>query len=52
MFVYMRKEYGEFLHQKGKIYSDFDQIRQEIEAETGKIAYFVRIISMIKMNIF
>ena len=30
------KEWGEFLHQKGKVYTDFEAIRQEIDAETHR----------------
>ncbi|XP_013883059.1 dynamin-2 [Austrofundulus limnaeus] len=30
-------EYGEFLHCKGKKFTDFDEIRQEIEAETCRL---------------
>lgn len=29
------EEYGEFLHQPGKIYTDFTEIREEIVKETG-----------------
>ncbi|XP_034566373.1 dynamin-1a isoform X2 [Notolabrus celidotus] len=31
-------EYAEFLHCKGKKFIDFDEVRQEIEAETDRIA--------------
>ncbi|OXU18233.1 hypothetical protein TSAR_000136 [Trichomalopsis sarcophagae] len=31
-------EWGTFLHQKNRIYKDFDQIRQEIESETDRMA--------------
>ncbi|XP_073333204.1 dynamin 3a isoform X2 [Pagrus major] len=30
-------EYGEFLHSKGKKFTDFDEIRKEIEAETQRL---------------
>uniref|UniRef100_A0A3Q3ER87 Interferon-induced GTP-binding protein Mx n=1 Tax=Kryptolebias marmoratus TaxID=37003 RepID=A0A3Q3ER87_KRYMA len=30
-------EYGQFLHCKGKTFTDFDEIRQEIEAETFRL---------------
>jgi len=30
-------EWGEFLHQKGKKYTNFDQIRAEIDAETNRM---------------
>uniref|UniRef100_A0A336MNA8 dynamin GTPase n=1 Tax=Culicoides sonorensis TaxID=179676 RepID=A0A336MNA8_CULSO len=32
------EEWGKFLHTKNKIYPDFDDIRQEIEAETDRMA--------------
>uniref|UniRef100_A0A8C9ZLH3 Dynamin-1-like protein n=1 Tax=Sander lucioperca TaxID=283035 RepID=A0A8C9ZLH3_SANLU len=31
-------EWGKFLHTKNKIYTDFEEIRQEIEAETQRIS--------------
>ncbi|XP_007578529.1 dynamin-1-like protein isoform X2 [Poecilia formosa] len=31
-------EWGKFLHTKNKIYSDFDEIRQEIENETERVS--------------
>lgn len=32
------EEWGKFLHTKDKIYSDFDEIRKEIERETDRMA--------------
>ncbi|XP_072242272.1 dynamin-1-like protein isoform X1 [Leuresthes tenuis] len=32
------EEWGKFLHTKNKIYMDFEEIRQEIEAETDRIS--------------
>ncbi|XP_010145195.1 PREDICTED: dynamin-1-like protein, partial [Eurypyga helias] len=32
------EEWGKFLHTKNKIYTDFDEIRQEIENETERIS--------------
>lgn len=32
------EEWGKFLHTKSKIYTDFNEIRQEIEAETERIS--------------
>uniref|UniRef100_A0A672HHR1 Dynamin-1-like protein n=1 Tax=Salarias fasciatus TaxID=181472 RepID=A0A672HHR1_SALFA len=32
------EEWGKFLHTKNKIYTDFDEIRQEIESETERIS--------------
>ena len=31
------EEFGKFLHTKNKIYTDFDEIRSEIEAETDRM---------------
>lgn len=44
-------EYGEFLHQKGKKISNFDEIRQEIEAETDRITGSNKGISNIPINL-
>ncbi|XP_060632787.2 dynamin-1-like protein isoform X1 [Anolis sagrei] len=32
------EEWGKFLHTKNKLYTDFDEIRQEIESETERIS--------------
>ncbi|XP_072026813.1 dynamin-1-like protein isoform X2 [Amphiura filiformis] len=32
------EEWGKFLHTKNKIYTDFDEIREEIQAETDRMA--------------
>ncbi|KAM6895424.1 dynamin-1-like protein isoform 2-T2 [Xenentodon cancila] len=32
------EEWGKFLHTKNKIYTDFDEIRQEIESETERVS--------------
>ncbi|XP_049617287.1 dynamin-1-like protein isoform X2 [Syngnathus scovelli] len=32
------EEWGKFLHTKNKIFTDFDEIRQEIEAETERVS--------------
>ncbi|XP_074533275.1 dynamin-1-like protein isoform X1 [Halichoeres trimaculatus] len=32
------EEWGKFLHTKNKIYTDFEQIRQEIESETERVS--------------
>ncbi|XP_077440178.1 dynamin 3a isoform X2 [Vanacampus margaritifer] len=44
-------EYGEFLHCRGKRFSDFDEIRQEIEAETGRLTGNNKGISPIPINL-
>lgn len=32
------EEWGEFLHCKNKVFKDFNEIREEIQAETNKVA--------------
>ncbi|XP_052888708.1 dynamin isoform X5 [Anopheles moucheti] len=44
-------EFGEFLHQKGKKYANFEEIRQEIEAETDRITGSNKGISNIPINL-
>ncbi|CAL4079341.1 unnamed protein product [Meganyctiphanes norvegica] len=44
-------EYGEFLHQKGQKYSNFDDIRKEIEADTDKITGANKGISNLPINL-
>jgi dynamin GTPase len=44
-------EYAEFLHQKGKKYTDFDQVRKEIEAETDRVTGGNKGISNIPINL-
>ncbi|KAJ8038664.1 Dynamin-1 [Holothuria leucospilota] len=44
-------EYGEFLHCKGKKFTDFNEIRQEIEAETDRITGSNKGISNIPINL-
>ncbi|XP_050533219.1 dynamin isoform X9 [Daktulosphaira vitifoliae] len=44
-------EYGEFLHCKGKKFSEFDEIRREIEAETDRMTGSNKGISNIPINL-
>jgi len=44
-------EYAEFIHQKGKKYTDFDQVRKEIEAETDRVTGQNKGISNIPINL-
>ncbi|CAB3384923.1 Hypothetical predicted protein [Cloeon dipterum] len=44
-------EYGEFLHQKGQKYSNFDDIRKEIEAETDRATGSNKGISNVPINL-
>ncbi|XP_055331611.1 dynamin-like isoform X2 [Paramacrobiotus metropolitanus] len=44
-------EYGEFLHQRGKIYQDFDAIRKEIEDETERVTGSDKNISPAPINL-
>uniref|UniRef100_A0A8D2LSZ8 Dynamin n=1 Tax=Varanus komodoensis TaxID=61221 RepID=A0A8D2LSZ8_VARKO len=44
-------EYGEFLHCKGKKFTDFEEIRQEIEAETDRVTGSNKGISPVPINL-
>lgn len=44
-------EYGEFLHCKGKIFQDFDEIRKEIEADTDRLTGTNKGISNLPINL-
>lgn len=44
-------EYGEFLHLRGKMFTDFDDIRREIEAETERTTGTNKGISPIPINL-
>ncbi|OQV14233.1 Dynamin-1 [Hypsibius exemplaris] len=44
-------EYGEFLHQRGKTYTDFDAIRKEIEDETDRVTGSDKNISAAPINL-
>ncbi|WAR30354.1 DYN1-like protein [Mya arenaria] len=45
------KKHAEFLHQKGKKYVDFEQVRKEIEAETDRVTGGNKGISNIPINL-
>ncbi|KAH0506655.1 Dynamin-3 [Microtus ochrogaster] len=44
-------EYAEFLHCKGKKFTDFDEVRHEIEAETDRVTGMNKGISPIPINL-
>lgn len=46
-----QSEYGEFLHCKGKKFTDFDEVRQEIEAETDRLTGINKGISPVPINL-
>ncbi|XP_078685137.1 dynamin-1-like isoform X39 [Branchiostoma floridae x Branchiostoma belcheri] len=46
-----KAEYGEFLHAKGKMFSDFHEIRAEIEAETDRMTGSNKGISPVPINL-
>lgn len=46
-----RSEWAEFLHQKGKKYTDFDEVRKEIEDETDRMTGSNKGISAIPINL-
>lgn len=44
-------EYAEFLHCKGRIFTDFDAVRKEIEDETDRVTGANKGISSIPINL-
>ena len=44
-------EYAEFLHNKTKKYTDFDEVRKEIEAETERVTGKTKNVSPIPINL-
>ena len=44
-------EYGEFLHKKGEKYTDFGEIRKEIENDTDRITGANKGISNLPINL-
>ena len=44
-------EWAEFLHQKGKKYTDFSEVRKEIEAETDRLTGKNKGISSVPINL-
>lgn len=44
-------EYAEFLHKKGSCYTDFAEVRKEIEAETDRVTGHNKGISNIPINL-
>lgn len=49
--VHSKAEYAEFLHCKNRKFTDFDEVRQEIEAETDRITGTNKGISPIPINL-
>ncbi|KAB7508185.1 Dynamin [Armadillidium nasatum] len=49
--IYHPHEYGEFLHKKGEKYTNFDEIRKEIEADTERITGQNKGISPLPINL-
>ena len=49
--VHSKQEYGEFQHCRGKLFTDFDQIRKEIEDETDRCTGKNKGISPIPINL-
>lgn len=49
--LHLSIEYAEFLHCKGRKFVDFDEVRQEIEAETDRITGSNKGISPIPINL-
>lgn len=49
--VFFCPEYGEFVHSKGKKFTDFDEVRKEIEAETCRLMGSNKGISPVPINL-
>lgn len=49
--IFSKTEYAEFLHCKSKKFTDFDEVRQEIEAETDRVTGNNKGISPIPINL-
>lgn len=49
--VYAKQEYAEFVHCKGRVFSDFDLVRKEIEDETERLTGKNKGISNIPINL-
>ncbi|XP_064165436.1 dynamin-1a isoform X6 [Anguilla rostrata] len=49
--IHCPTEYAEFLHCKGKKFTDFDEVRQEIEAETDRVTGQNKGISPVPINL-
>ncbi|KAJ8346806.1 hypothetical protein SKAU_G00282070 [Synaphobranchus kaupii] len=49
--IHCPTEYAEFLHCKGKKFTDFDEVRQEIEAETDRLTGQNKGISPVPINL-
>ncbi|XP_056637155.1 dynamin-like [Diorhabda sublineata] len=49
--IHSKFEYAEFLHNKGKKFTDFDEVRKEIEAETDRITGNNKGISTLPINL-
>ncbi|NXI86722.1 DYN2 protein, partial [Rhipidura dahli] len=49
--IFSKTEYAEFLHCKSKKFTDFDEVRQEIEAETDRVTGTNKGISPVPINL-
>lgn len=50
-YLFLFVEYAEFLHCKGRIFTDFDAVRKEIEDETDRVTGKNKGISNIPINL-
>ncbi|KAG7227292.1 hypothetical protein INR49_000296 [Caranx melampygus] len=51
LLLYLGTKWAEFLHCKGKKFTDFDEVRQEIEAETDRVTGANKGISPVPINL-
>ena len=49
--IFILSEWAEFLHCKGKKFTDFDEVRQEIESETDRVTGANKGISPVPINL-
>lgn len=49
--IYSKQEYAEFLHCKGRVFSDFELVRKEIEDETDRITGMNKGVSNVPINL-
>jgi len=49
--MFLSVEYAEFIHCKGRIFTDFDAVRKEIEDETDRVTGKNKGISNIPINL-
>lgn len=49
--IHAKTEYAEFIHKPGKVYTDFNEVRKEIEADTDRVTGKNKGISSLPINL-